>query len=83
MKKNKKCIKCNSTNIIVVPGVINKFIGNGSMNNLAHVGFGTYVEKETYICSDCGYSEEWIKQSDLDVVKSQLGTKFDINKKEE
>lgn len=28
------------------------------------------VNKVTYICCECGYTEEWLKDSDLDLVKA-------------
>ncbi|MGH4049903.1 MAG: hypothetical protein ACREVX_00865 [Clostridium sp.] len=58
MKNTKPCSKCNSKNIIRIPGNIGSF---GSGNNIIWGIFrrdGVKVTK--YLCCECGYIEEWI-----------------------
>lgn len=58
MKNTKTCSKCNSRNILRIPG---KFGAFGSGNNITWGISGFNGVKVTrYLCSECGYSEEWI-----------------------
>ena len=79
MKKSQKCIKCKSENIIGLTGK-GTWFDNGAYGNYLHVAAGMLVEKETYVCCDCGYSEEWVNEDDLEILKSSIGTKRDISK---
>jgi predicted nucleic-acid-binding Zn-ribbon protein len=59
MKNSKMCPKCQSTDIIRVPG---NATGTGAGNNII-VGstlFLKFVLVTRYLCGSCGFSEEWI-----------------------
>lgn len=67
MKDQKNCPKCNSSQILRVPGTVHH---HGSGNNIRrgtifHLhGFRVLVTR--YICAVCGFSEEWIdEKSDI------------------
>lgn len=63
MKNNKKCPKCNSENIIMIPGTI------GSSGNSIQAGaLRGVVPVSRYLCCECGYSEEWV-DSKADIEK--------------
>ncbi|MDR3667070.1 MAG: hypothetical protein P4L35_09520 [Ignavibacteriaceae bacterium] len=53
MKNNKECPKCNSNEILKIPGTSGNIITTGST-------FYSAVRVTRYICCDCGYSEEWV-----------------------
>lgn len=55
MKNKNKCKKCSCEDIIRVPGQIGIY---GAGNNIS-VGL-TYIKVTRYICSQCGFVEEWI-----------------------
>ncbi len=63
MKINKKCPKCQSEDILFIPGNIGTF---GTGNNIP-IGISTLssVLVERYVCCECGFSEEWIDVSDV------------------
>ena len=56
MKKNNTCTKCSCTDIIRIPGQVT---ANGAGNNV-RINLFSYVYVSRYLCSDCGFSEEWI-----------------------
>lgn len=65
MKNSVTCPKCNSNNIIKIPGKVGSY---GSGNNISF-GF-TSVKVTRYLCCDCGYSEEWIdSKQDIEKLK--------------
>ena len=55
MKNSKKCIKCDSDELVKIPSGI----WNDSQNFIAS-GFSTFPVTR-YMCVNCGYSEEWIE----------------------
>lgn len=67
MKKTKKCPKCGNTDIFVIEGNAGAY---GSGNNIA-VGMTIFsaVPVDRFICSKCGYSEEWIRVEDIQKVR--------------
>ena len=69
MKNEKICPKCNSIDIIRVPGKAGAY---GSGNN---IGVGLTVLSAVlvhrYVCCTCGYSEEWIDKEDLRKLKEK------------
>lgn len=73
MKNNKVCPKCNSTNIIRVDGYTGAY---GAGNNI-RIGTSIFetVNVNRYICCECGYSEEWIDQEDIEVVQKRYSKK--------
>lgn len=60
MKTTKICPKCQSREILMIPGSIDN-LGSGD-----HIKTGlgpfSYVEVDRYVCVECGYSEEWINK---------------------
>ena len=72
MKNRKICPKCNSTDIIRVPGKAGAY---GVGNNI-QTGWSNFsaVLVHRYVCCACGYSEEWIDKEDI----SRLKEKRDI-----
>ena len=65
MKNKKVCPKCNSTDIVKVPG---------NLGNKIQVGWTllSTVEVRRYVCCECGYSEEWIPKGDIQILKEKL-----------
>ena len=59
MKNSKMCPKCQSTDIICVPG---NATGTGAGNNIivGNTLFLKFVLVTRYLCGSCGFSEEWI-----------------------
>jgi hypothetical protein len=64
MKNSKKCGKCQSLDIIRVPGEV-AAIGN----NIKLGGFSFWsVPVTRYVCATCGFTEEWVDAAD-DIAK--------------
>lgn len=68
MKNTRKCPKCGGTDIRMIEG----FVGSYGVGNSIMVGLTTFsaVRKNTYICCDCCYTEEWLNKDDLERVRS-------------
>jgi predicted RNA-binding Zn-ribbon protein involved in translation (DUF1610 family) len=58
MKNTKKCPKCSSNDIIIIPGEAGAY---GTGNNIP-TGWTilSAVKVTRYLCLNCGFSEEWI-----------------------
>lgn len=69
MKNGKICPKCNSTDIIKIPGKAGAY---GVGNNI-QVGWSNFsaVLVHRYVCCSCGYSEEWIDKEDISRLKEK------------
>ena len=68
MKTSNLCPKCESNQIIRLPGFI-----SGNRIRLAFILPGL-VNVTRYLCTDCGYSEEWIdKPQDVQRLKEKYG----------
>ena len=63
MKNTHTCPKCGSLDIFVVDGWAG---GYGSGNNIM-IGATIFsaVPVDRYVCGSCGFSEEWIRLSDI------------------
>lgn len=73
MKNTKKCPKCNSFEIVVVEG--RPGAGTGA-NNIPMKAFSRVVLISRYVCTACGYSEEWVdEKDDLERLKKHYGQK--------
>lgn len=57
MKNTKKCTKCNSENIVRIPGSNAIGVGNSIMVGRT---VGSAVNVTRYLCCECGFLEEWI-----------------------
>lgn len=69
MKNKKVCPKCGCNKILFVPGSARAY---GAGNNI-FVGCTilSAVLVERYVCSECGYSEEWIDKEGIDALKTK------------
>ncbi len=67
MKNTRRCPKCGSNDIFVVEG----FSGPHGMGNNIQIGATIFsaIPVDRYICSNCGYSEEWIRVEDIQRAK--------------
>ena len=63
MKNTKCCPKCGNTDIFVIDG----FSGAYGRGNNIEVGMSIFssVPVDRYVCSQCGYSEEWVRTEDI------------------
>lgn len=68
MKNTKKCPKCGSSDIIRFDGYTGAY---GSGNNVM-VGASIFsaVNVNRYVCCKCGFTEEWIDQSDMESIRN-------------
>ena len=83
-KKTYKCPKCGSDKILGIKGTpVHRLLAAENFPNYLHVDTGEYYEKQTFVCCDCGYSEEWINEIFLDDLKNYIGTENDILSEEE
>ncbi|RME82248.1 MAG: hypothetical protein D6785_08070 [Planctomycetota bacterium] len=70
MKNKKHCPKCDSHQIIQVPGNVGVF-GTGN-NILLGATIFSALKVSRYICAECGFIEEWIdKKEDLEKIKKK------------
>ena len=72
MKKTKTCPKCDSHNIIVVPGSVGLYgVGNNVPTGWSIL---SSVRVTRYLCGECGFSEEWIDSlADIDKIRNKYG----------
>ena len=66
MKKTSICPKCGGTDVLRIPG--GTVCLGGSSQNFVAVGLSS-VPVDQYICCACGFSEEWLREEDLEKVK--------------
>lgn len=81
MKKTQKCTKCNSKNIAGFAANPSFWYGNEKHINCIQIAPLAVIAKETYICTDCGYSEEWISDTSLQTAKEYQGSNKDLFEK--
>ena len=77
MRKSKTCPKCQSADVIRIPGSVE---GYGAGNNiLLRINWWKsrgYVKVSRYVCGACGFSEEWIDApEDIARLKEHFGAK--------
>lgn len=68
MKNSSVCPKCNSTDILRIPGSTGAY---GSGDNIL-MGYSVFsaINVTRYLCCNCGYSEEWIdEKSDIEKLR--------------
>lgn len=69
MKNNKKCPKCGGSEILFVPGSFSVY---GNRNNIyTGLTIKSLVLVDRYICTSCGFSEEWIDLDYMDKLKKK------------
>ncbi len=72
MKNSRRCPKCQSRDIVRVPGEVGSY---GAGNNI-RVGWTVFhaVKVTRYLCASCGFLEEWIDSpGDIGRVKKKFG----------
>lgn len=64
MKNTGKCPKCGNDDIIMIEGYTG---AHGAGNNIM-IGMTVWsaVPVDRYICGSCGFSEEWIREEDIE-----------------
>ncbi len=69
MKNMNSCPKCQSRDILNIPGNAGPY---GAGNNIP-VGWSNIfaVLVNRYVCCNCGYSEEWIDEKDIAKLKKK------------
>ena len=72
MKQNHTCSKCNSQDIIRIPGQVGPYgVGNNILTGIFSAALVT-----RYLCAHCGYSEEWVeKPEDIAKIRKAFGKK--------
>ncbi len=76
MKHNRKCPKCESEEILKIPGPATV----GKTKNVISKGFLSRANIDRYVCSICGFTEEWIaKANDLVDLKKKYGKIEDLD----
>lgn len=72
MRNTKVCGKCGSHDIVVVPGSVG--IGGVGNNIMAGYTISSAVKVARYLCSGCGFMEEWVDDPDgLEKIKKKYG----------
>jgi predicted nucleic-acid-binding Zn-ribbon protein len=67
MKNTNTCPKCGSHDIIKIDGSVRYYgAGNNIMTGLTRL---SAVPVNRYVCSECGFSEEWINKEDIPALK--------------
>lgn len=64
MKNAGKCPKCSSRNIIYVPFRAGKSKTGKWNNTVIWLSALKSAKIDRYVCGDCGYTEEWIANTD-------------------
>ena len=72
MKNNNKCPKCGSSKIIIVQG---KKVPpeSGRVIMIGSTGLSSAIF-DRYICSECGYSEEYFDKDNIDKLLNKFGS---------
>lgn len=72
MKNTRKCPKCGGSDILFVPGSAGPYgNGNNIMKDLKIKSVKSAVPVDRYICTRCGFSEEWIDLDNMDKLKKK------------
>jgi predicted nucleic-acid-binding Zn-ribbon protein len=73
MKNTKKCPKCRSTDIILIPGKREEG-GSGNVIRVGRWNIFAVVKPVLHVCSSCGYMENWlVSPEDVARVKAMYG----------
>ena len=70
MKNTRICPKCSSSDIVRIQGKQEAY----GVGNYVRVGFIATVGVHRYVCTTCGFTEEWIDREDLERVKNKYKT---------
>ena len=73
MRRSKTCPKCQSSDIVRIPGAASAF---GSGNNIMVGGtIFSAVKVSRYLCASCGFAEEWIDDAaDIAKIKKKFAS---------
>ena len=71
MKNTNRCPKCDSSDIIRVNGSSRAY---GAGNNII-TGMFSVVKVNRYICCNCGFSEDWIDEEDIETIRNSVNPK--------
>ena len=70
MKNTKKCPKCQSSDIVLIPGKREEG-GAGNIIRVSRWNIFATVKPVRHICGSCGYMENWLtSQEDIASVKA-------------
>ena len=69
MKKTGVCPKCGGTDIVKEPGT-----GRFCCNEVP-LGILDAAPVDRFVCCTCGYSEEWLRKSNLDDIRERWAKK--------
>lgn len=70
MKNTRVCPKCSGTGILIIKGNIGPYgVGNNIPAGLS------YAKVDRYLCTSCGYSEEWVNSEDIGRLVKKYGKK--------
>ncbi|MCB0162746.1 MAG: hypothetical protein KDI79_00880 [Anaerolineae bacterium] len=76
MKQSNTCPKCQSTDIIHIPGKSQKAgydVGENVRTGRANF-FDALAMVDMYVCGDCGYIEDWVASpEDIQKIKRKFG----------
>ena len=67
MKMSKICPKCEGTDILLIKGSVGAY---GSGNNIPASTF-TYAKVDRYLCTRCGFSEEWVDREYIEKLRKK------------
>lgn len=69
MKSTKICPKCNQTDIVIISndGHPDGTYGNNIQTGTTILSGSIFIKR--YVCCSCGFTEEWIEQSDIEKLK--------------
>ena len=70
MKNTHICPKCNSNDILIIPGKAGAYgVGNNIQAGLSNF---SAVLVHRHLCCSCGYSEEWIDKEDIPKLRKKF-----------
>ena len=70
MKNTKRCPKCQSADIILVPGKREEG-GSGNLIRVSRWNIFAAVKPTRHVCGSCGYTENWlVSREDIARVKA-------------
>jgi len=70
MKKTKRCPKCQSSDIILIPGKREEG-GAGNVIRVSRWNIFAVVKPVLHVCASCGYMENWlVSPEDIGRVKA-------------
>ncbi len=71
MKTTKLCLKCHSSDVIIVPGNVEAYgIGNNIRTGMTVF---SAIPVNRYVCCGCGFTEEWVDTEDISKLKKKYG----------